>query len=112
MALLYADENFPWQVVETLRRLGHDVLTAQEAGQANRAIVDEEVLEFATARARTLLTLNRWEFVRWHARRPAHAGIIACSQDPDVERQGSAIDAAIRAAPTLVGTLLRINRPA
>src|SRR6516164_5330908 len=29
---LYADENFPLPVVEELRRLGHDVLTAQEDG--------------------------------------------------------------------------------
>lgn len=30
--LLYADEDFPHPVVEELRRLGHDVLTAQEDG--------------------------------------------------------------------------------
>ncbi len=33
MAALYADENFDYPVVLELRRLGHDVLTAQEAGQ-------------------------------------------------------------------------------
>lgn len=32
MARLYANENFPLPVVEVLRRLGHDVLTAGEAG--------------------------------------------------------------------------------
>jgi Domain of unknown function (DUF5615) len=30
---LYADENFPLPVVEELRRMGHDVLTAQEDGR-------------------------------------------------------------------------------
>jgi Domain of unknown function (DUF5615) len=30
---LYADENFPLPVVQELRRLGHDVLTAQEDGK-------------------------------------------------------------------------------
>jgi Domain of unknown function (DUF5615) len=30
--LLYADENFDFPVVEELRRLGHDVVTAQEDG--------------------------------------------------------------------------------
>jgi uncharacterized protein DUF5615 len=34
MARLYADENFPLPVVEELRRLGHDVLTIYETGQA------------------------------------------------------------------------------
>lgn len=32
MARLYSNENFPLQVVEELRRLGHDVLTIQETG--------------------------------------------------------------------------------
>jgi hypothetical protein len=49
VAAFYADENFPAQVVEALRHLGHDVLTAYEAGQANRAITDKEVVDFATA---------------------------------------------------------------
>jgi hypothetical protein len=31
--LLYADEDFPFPVVEQLRQLGHDVLTAQEDGR-------------------------------------------------------------------------------
>ena len=31
MASLYADENFPFAVVEELRKLGHDVLTALAA---------------------------------------------------------------------------------
>ncbi len=34
MTHLYSDENFPRQVVEALRALGHDVLTALEAGNA------------------------------------------------------------------------------
>lgn len=32
MVRLYADEQFPRQVVELLRSLEHDVLTVQEAG--------------------------------------------------------------------------------
>jgi len=40
MARLYADEDFPFPVVERLRQLGHDVRTALEAGQANQAIAD------------------------------------------------------------------------
>jgi len=31
MARLYADEDFPFPVVEKLRQLGHDVLTTPEA---------------------------------------------------------------------------------
>jgi len=59
MASLYANENFPLQVVEALRALGHDVLTSLEAGQANQAIADDRVLAFAAQHGRALLTLNR-----------------------------------------------------
>jgi hypothetical protein len=33
--LLYADEDFSFPVVLELRRLGHDVLTAQEDGRTS-----------------------------------------------------------------------------
>jgi hypothetical protein len=112
VAAFYADENFPLPTVEALRRLGHDVLTAFEAGQANQRIKDDAVLEFATQSSRAVLTLNRWEFVGLHARFPGHAGIIVCSQDADTDRQAAAIDAAVRERPTLEGSLIRVNRPA
>lgn len=60
MAYLYADEQFPRQVVELLRSLEHNVLTVQEAG--NAGLSDEEVLAFATNHNRAVLTLNRRDF--------------------------------------------------
>ena len=63
MARLYSNENFPLPVVEGLRRLGHDVLTIQEAGQANQSLSDEAALAFAYTEGRMLLTLNRKHFV-------------------------------------------------
>lgn len=57
MAELYADEDFPLPVVERLRQLGHDVLTAFEAGQANQAIVDADQLLYATSLGRVRLLL-------------------------------------------------------
>lgn len=110
MASFYADENFPLQAVEALRRLGHDVLTAHEAGQANQRIPDDAVLDFATRAGRTVLSLNRWQFIALHSRVPQHAGIVVCSHEADVERQAAAIDAAVRGAASLQGVLLRINR--
>ena len=68
MANLYANENFPLKVVEELRRLGHDVLTTQEAGKAGQAVPDEEVLDYARAASRAVLT-NRRHFIRPHHRR-------------------------------------------
>lgn len=77
MAQLYANENFPRQVVEGLRSLGHDVLTVQEAGNAGLGIDDKEVLTFATERNRAVITINRRDFIRLHATQPDHAGLLS-----------------------------------
>jgi hypothetical protein len=66
MALLYADEDFSYPVVQRLRQLGHDLLTAHEAGQAGHRIPDAAVLAFATAAGRTVVTFNRRHFIRLH----------------------------------------------
>jgi hypothetical protein len=112
VAAFYADECFPLPVVEALRRRGHDVLTALEAGQANQSVQDEEVLTLATRSSRALLTLNRREFIGRHIRRPDHAGIVVCTEDFNVERQAAAIDTAVRGVTSLAGELIRVNRPA
>lgn len=91
MARLYSNENFPLPVVEELRRLGHDVLTVQEAGKGEQAIEDAQVLAFATSLE--------------------HAGIIVCTFDADFTGQAGRIDAAILEQPELAGQLVRVNRP-
>jgi len=63
---LYADENIPKSVITILRELGHNILTAQEAGKANQRIPDPEVLAYATQLHRTVITLNRHDFVNLH----------------------------------------------
>ena len=83
MASFYADEQFPFQVTELLRNLGHDVLTVQEAGNANQRIPDDEVLRFAVSQNRIFLTINRRDFIRLHNQNPIHTGILACTQNAD-----------------------------
>ncbi|MFM7368915.1 MAG: DUF5615 family PIN-like protein, partial [Sphaerospermopsis kisseleviana] len=63
MVRLYADENFPLEIVRQLRQYQYDVLTSYEAGKANQSIPDDEVLAFATQEKRVLLTLNRDDFI-------------------------------------------------
>lgn len=111
MARLYANENFPRQVVEALRILGHDVWTVFEAGNAGQSISDEEVLAFASRHPRAVLTLNRRDFIRLHRVQPDHSGIIVCTQDADTEGQAHRIDEVITSAESLTGQLLRVNRP-
>jgi predicted nuclease of predicted toxin-antitoxin system len=110
MAKLYADEQFPLPVVEFLREQGHDVLTVQESGCAS--IPDSQVLAFATAHERAVLTQNRRDFIQLHRLQPNHAGIIACTEDRNFEQLATRIHAAIASTDTLKGTLLRVVRPA
>ena len=110
MARLYADENFPLPVIEELRRLGHDVLTSWEAGNADRALPDEEVLAFASAEQRALLTLNGKHFIRLHRAQPSHASILVCTFDPDFVGQAERIHGALAERSDLAGQLVRINR--
>jgi predicted nuclease of predicted toxin-antitoxin system len=111
VAAFYADENFAEGVVVRLRRLGHDVLTAHEAGRANQEIPDEEVLALAAELGRCVLTFDQRDFVRLHGR-VHHSGIVVCTVDMDFERLATAIDATVRGCASLPGTLLRVNRPA
>jgi predicted nuclease of predicted toxin-antitoxin system len=84
MARFYSNENFPRRAVQALRELGHEVLTSLEAGRANKKIPDDEVLQFAKDEERILLTMNRKDFFRLHRNSDAaHAGIVACTQNPD-----------------------------
>lgn len=113
MARLYANENFPFPVVEELRRLGHDAITVADTGKANqKKMSDEQVLEFAVADNRAVLTLNRKHFFRLHRERPDHEGIIACTYDADFAGLAGRIHAELAATTTLAGQLIRINRPA
>jgi uncharacterized protein with PIN domain len=111
MAQLYADEQFPYQVVECLRDLGHDILTVQEAGKANAKIPDDEVLEFATSNNRVVLTLNRRDFKRLHRFQPSHAGIIICTDDADRSSLAERINTAILETKILTSKLISVVRP-
>jgi len=112
MIRLYSNENFDFQVVEYLRKLGFDVLTALEAGRANQRIPDEEVLAFAIAENRAVLTFNRKDFFRLHKITPNHSGIIACTYDANYERLATRINEEITKQDLMLnGKLVRVYRP-
>jgi hypothetical protein len=111
MAKLFADEDFPFPVVEQLRQLGHDVLTTLEAGRSNQGIADADQLAFATSVGRAILTRNRRHFNPLHRRNANHAGIISITDDPDFDGQATRIDDALTATSALAGQHVRVNRP-
>jgi Domain of unknown function (DUF5615) len=111
MAQLLADEDFSSPVIQRLRQLGHDILTAHEAGQAGQGITDAAVVAFAMATGRAVVTFNRRHFIRLHSEVSSHAGIILCTRDDDVAALADRIHRQLQSAPTWQGQLLRINRP-
>ncbi|MFN5264422.1 MAG: DUF5615 family PIN-like protein [Pseudanabaena sp.] len=111
MASFYADEQFPVQVTELLRNLGHDVLTVQEAGNANQQIPDDQVLAFAVCQERSILTINRIDFIRLHRRNDEHFGIVVCTNNRNWEQFAARINEAVRDEESLQGKLIRVVRP-
>ena len=110
MALLFADENFPAPTVETLRQLGHDVLTVAEAGLAGLGIRDEDVLAFAHAGGRAVLTHNRKHFRNLHNAGCPHSGMILCTEDTDFASLAARVDEALAQIVQLTGQVIRITR--
>src|SRR5438552_4185215 len=90
---LYADEDFPLPAVEELRTRGHDVITAQEDGQASAS--DPTVLARAFSLNRSLLTHNRRGYERLHRQGAGHAGILSATQDADHLALAARVDAAL-----------------
>jgi Domain of unknown function (DUF5615) len=108
MANLYADENFAYAVVQHLRSHGHDVLTVQEAGEQGSG--DPQVLQYATATKRAVLTFNRRHFIKLHKQTRGHSGIIVCTKD-DAKALADRIHLTVMTCPVLDDQLIRIVRP-
>ena len=106
--LLYADENFPFPTVLSLRQLGHDVVTAQEDGRT--ATPDPDILARAHGLGRTILTFNRRHFERLHRQGTAHSGIVASKRDNDFLALAARIDKALTGISP-GRWCLRVNRP-
>jgi uncharacterized protein with PIN domain len=113
VARFYSNENIALDLVTELRHLGHDVLASFEAGRANAAVSDEEVLTFATTESRIVLTHNRRDFLRLHRRRKGrHAGLVVCSVEPDSSALAKRIHHAVSLAASVDDQVIRVNRSA
>lgn len=111
MPSLYSNENLSIDLVERIREFGYDVLTSYQAGQANQAIPDDEVLAYATANQRSVITFNRDDFVALHRSGIDHAGIIVCKDDRDYLQQAQALHAFLaNQTDSLQNRLVRVLR--
>ncbi|MEO1792150.1 MAG: DUF5615 family PIN-like protein [Cyanobacteria bacterium J06629_19] len=110
MTDFYSDENFPIDAVRVLRQFGHDVLTSYEAGQANQGIPDDDVLAYAVRYARTVITLNRKDFIQIHRSGVEHNGIVICKDDRDYQGQMRSLHQHLSSLNDLNNRLLRVKK--
>jgi predicted nuclease of predicted toxin-antitoxin system len=110
----YANENLSADLVKALRHLGYDVLTSYEAGNANQGIPDDQVLQTATAKNRSVITFNRDDFLALHRSGVEHSGIVVCKDDSNTQGIGQALHDYLGTQETLQNRLLRVlqkNQP-
>lgn len=110
MARFYTDENFVLDVVHALRDLGHDVLTAYEAQQANLSISDQDVLSFAIKTERAVITFDRHDYIRLHRIDNNHFGIIVCTFKLQPVDLANKIHEAVLQTESLERKLIRIYK--
>jgi Domain of unknown function (DUF5615) len=110
LAFLFADENFPGPTVEALRQLGHGVLTVANAGFARLGVRDRDVLAFAHAGVRAVLTHNRKHFRNLHNAGCPHSGMVLCTEDTDFVSLARRVDGALAQIVQLTGQVIRITR--
>ena len=84
----YADENVDARIVEALRERGFDVVTARDVRMLGQT--DDAQLAYAADQGRVLLTFDRGNFRRLHARfveaGREHAGIALLPQSRLIAR--------------------------
>lgn len=110
MFKFYSNENFPYPTVLHLRKLGYDVKTSQDAGNAGLSISDDEVLSYAIKETRAIITLNRRHFIQLHRNHINHFGIVVCKFDPDFIHLANHIHEILSKMDSINGQLIRINR--
>jgi predicted nuclease of predicted toxin-antitoxin system len=106
----YTNENFPQFMIQLLREKGYDLLTSQEAGQANQGISDRAVLAFAVEYNRIIITLNRDDFIQLHRQNQQHCGIIICKTDRDYQGQINFLHHYLQTQTSLENRLIRIKK--
>jgi predicted nuclease of predicted toxin-antitoxin system len=106
----YSNENFALDMVKILRKLGHTVITSYDAGQANQAISDNEVLNYATQNNLAVITFNRDDFIELHNQSIKHSEILICKTNRDCQSQINFLHDYLQTQNSLPNRLIRIKK--
>ena len=66
------------------------------------------MLVFAISQERTVLTINRDDFIRLHRLDPNHCGIVVCTNNRNWEEFAVRIDEAVKREEPMLGKLIRV----
>ncbi|MGF1519852.1 MAG: DUF5615 family PIN-like protein [Nodosilinea sp.] len=83
-------------------------MTSYEAGNANQRIPDDQVLQIATSKSRSVIIFNRDDFLALHRSGVEHSGIIVCKDDSNIQEIRQALDDDLATQTTLQNRLLRV----
>lgn len=108
MTNLYADEDTAREIVDRLSSEGHNIETAQEAG--NQGWSDQEQLAYAHENNEPIITHNKIDFLKLHQSGQEHSGIFSVSRNMTNEQAAARTHDAILKSPNVNNTLIRINR--
>jgi predicted nuclease of predicted toxin-antitoxin system len=87
LRLLIDEDSQAKPLVNLLRKAGHDLITANEAGLSGK--IDALVLDYARDEMRVLLTRNCDDFKALHKANSTHPGILAIYQNKDSNKDMS-----------------------
>ncbi len=90
LRLLIDEDSQAKPLVNILRKAGHDVLTANEAGLSGE--IDQYVLDYARAENRILLTQNCGDFEVLHKANPSHPGIFVIYKNDNYSKDMSRVE--------------------
>ena len=108
MTDLYADEDTNRAIVDRLSSEGHNITTAQEAG--NEALSDQEQLAYAHENNVPIITHNRIDFIKLHQSGQEHSGIFSLTRNMTNEQAATRTHDAISNIPDMTNTHVRINK--
>jgi predicted nuclease of predicted toxin-antitoxin system len=77
---------------------------------AGLGIPDEEVLAFAHADSRAVLTHNRKHFRNLHNAGLPHSGMVLCTEDTDLGSLAARVDQALLQVIHLTARVIRVTR--
>ncbi len=108
MTDLYADEDTNREIVDRLSSEGHNITTAQEAG--NEALSDQEQLSYAHENSEPIITHNKIDFIKLHQSGQEHSGIFSVSRNMTNEQAAVRTHDAISKFPDMANTHVRVNK--